>query len=92
MNLLNSLSNIYRKDMNINEFIKKVEEEFTDIEPGKLKPGSNFREMFEWNSMNALIMIALVSTEYDVTLNAEDLINSVTVNDIYKIVESRVKK
>ena len=78
--------------MNINEFIKKIEEEFSDLEPGKLKPESIFREMFEWNSMNALILIALVSTEYDVTLNAEDLIKSVTVIDIYKIIDSRVKK
>lgn len=78
--------------MNINEFIKKIEEEFSELEPGKLEPASSFREMFEWNSMNALILIALVSTEYDVTLNAEDLIKSVTVTDIYKIIDSRVKK
>ena len=32
-----------------------------------LKPGSIFREVFEWNSINALILIALVKTEYDVT-------------------------
>ena len=77
--------------MNINEFIIKIEEEFSDLDPGKLKLESKFREMFEWNSMNALILIALVSTEYDVTLNAEDLIKSVSVNDIYKIIESRIK-
>jgi len=78
--------------MDINEFIKKIEEEFSDLEPGKLKPESKFREMFEWNSINALILIALVSTEYDITLNAEDITKSVTVQDIFNIIKSRITK
>ena len=77
--------------MKIDEFIKHIEDEFDDLKPGVLKPESNFREAFEWNSINALIMIAMVKTEYDVTMTAEDLINSKTVQDIYNIVESRVK-
>ncbi len=76
--------------MNIDEFITHIEEEFDDIEPGTLKPTSVFREVFEWNSINALILIAMVKTEYDVTINAEDIANSVTVEDIYKIIEARV--
>ncbi len=76
--------------MNIDEFITHIEEEFEDIEPGTLKPTSVFREVFEWNSINALILIAMVKTEYDVTINAEDIANSKTVEDIYRIIEARV--
>ncbi len=76
--------------MNIEEFIKHIEAEFDDLKPGVLKPESMFREVFEWNSINALILIAMVKTEYEVTLTADDLIKSKTVNDIYKLVESRV--
>ena len=76
--------------MNIDEFITHIEEEFEDIEPGTLKPTSVFREGFEWNSINALILIAMVKTEYDVTINAEDIANSKTVEDIYRIIEARV--
>jgi acyl carrier protein len=42
--------------------------------------------------VNALILIALVNSEYDVTLGADDIRTSKTVNDIYKIIESRIKK
>lgn len=76
--------------MKIEDFIARIEEEFDDIAPGSLKPESVFREVFEWNSINALILIALVKTEYDVTINAEDIATSKTVNDIYRIIESRV--
>lgn len=76
--------------MNIQEFIQHIESEFEDLKPGVLKPDSVFREVFEWNSINALILIAMVKTEYEVTLSADDLIQSKTVNDIYKLVEARV--
>ncbi len=76
--------------MTVNEFIEKIEAEFEDLEPGKLKPASNFREVFEWNSINALILIALVKTEYDVVINAEDIAKSKTVNDLYTVIEQRV--
>ena len=78
--------------MNIQEFIKKIEDELEDLKPGILKPESNFREVFEWNSINALILIAMVKTEYDVTLTADDLIKSKTVRNIYELVENRVIK
>jgi acyl carrier protein len=74
----------------IEDFIKNIEAEFEDLEPGKLKPESNFREAFEWNSINALILIALIKTEYNVSINAEDIQKSKTVNDIFEIVKSRM--
>lgn len=74
------------------EFIKQIEAEFDDLKPGTLKPESHFREVFEWNSINALILIAMVKTEYDVTLTADDLIKSKTVNDIYSLIETRISK
>ena len=76
--------------MSIEEFISQIEEEFDDLEPGVLKPESLFREKFEWNSINALILIALVKTEYDVAINAEDISSSKTVKDLWGIIEARV--
>jgi acyl carrier protein len=78
--------------MNIDEFIKLIEAEFDDLKPGILKAESNFREAFEWNSINALILIALVKTEYEVTLSAADLIKSKSVRDIYTLIETRITR
>lgn len=74
----------------IEEFIKHIEAEFEDLEPGTLKPESNFRDAFEWNSINALILIALIKTEYNVSINAEDIQKSKTVHEIYEIVKSKM--
>ncbi|MBL7138700.1 MAG: acyl carrier protein [Bacteroidales bacterium] len=78
--------------MTIEEFIQLVEEEFDDLDPGLLLPESKFREKFEWNSINALILIAVVKTEYDVILTADDLIRSVTVQNLYDIVKGRIQE
>jgi acyl carrier protein len=77
--------------MKIEDFIAQLEEEYEDIAPGTLKPKSVFREVFEWSSINALILIALVKTQYDVTVNAEDIANSSTVEDLFNIIKSRAK-
>ena len=76
--------------MNIDEFILKIEEEFDDITPGTLKPESKFRSAVEWNSVNALIFIALISNEYDVVINGLDIEKALTVQDLFEIVKKRV--
>jgi len=78
-------------NMKIEDFITKLEEEYEDITPGTLRPQSVFREVFEWSSINALILIALVKTEYDVVINAEDIAASKTIEDLYKIIQTRVQ-
>lgn len=76
--------------MNVQDFIKKIEAEFIkDVKPGVLKPESKIREHLAWDSINALIVIAMVNVEYGVTLEADDLINSESVNDVFSIVKQR---
>ena len=76
--------------MTVAELILKIEGEFPDMETGKLQPDSVFREVMNWNSINALILIALVDTEYDVILTADDLRGSTTINDIFNLIQFRV--
>lgn len=77
--------------VSIEEFITRVEGEFEDMESGKLKPESVIKEHFTWDSINALIFIAHVNVEYDVVITADDLVNSITVNDLYNLVSSKAE-
>lgn len=76
--------------MNIEDFIEKLENEFDELEKGTLKSDTNFSDIEEWSSMHALIIIALIDTDYNVTINGEDLQKCKTVNDLFKIVRTRV--
>ena len=73
----------------ISEFIKKIEFEIDEIEAGALKPDTKYREMEDWSSMLGLIFIALIDTEYGITINGEELINAITIQDLYNVVKSK---
>ena len=76
--------------MNVEEFIDKIVEEFPDLKRENITAEMNFRDHVEWDSINALVLIAMVNIEYDVTITAEELLNAETVNDVYLVVEKKV--
>ena len=73
----------------INDFISKIENEFEDVTPGSVQPETNFRNHFDWTSVNALILFSMINVEYGVTLTAEDLQKSTTIQDLFNIIESK---
>ena len=75
--------------MEIKEFIEKIEVEFEEIEKGTLNPETNFRDIDEWSSMHALIIIALIDVEYDVVVGGEDLIKMETMLDLFDFVQQK---
>lgn len=75
--------------MEISEFIKKLEVEFEELTPGTLQPETNFRHLKEWSSMHALIIIAVVDTEYNVSLKGEELRAVSTISDLFDLVTKK---
>jgi len=75
--------------MNIQELIEHIENEFDELEKGKLQSDSSIRDMEGWSSMHALILIALVDNHYDVLLSGEELKNVLTVEDLYQVILKR---
>ena len=74
--------------MDINEFIGKLEGEFEDIPKGFLKPETKITDIEGWGSMHALIVIALIDTEYGVVLPGDELRKIESVQQLYdKVVE-----
>lgn len=72
--------------MDIEGFIGIIEEEFEDVEQGLLNEDSDYKEELEWSSVNALIMITLVNTEFDIIINANDLNSSKTIGELYNLI------
>jgi len=75
--------------MDINQFIEKLEIEFEEVESGSMTPDTVFVEMKEWCSLYALIVMALVSTEFDIDLSGDDLLNISTVSDLFELIQRR---
>ncbi len=74
---------------NLEEFVELFAEQFDDTDASEFTPETKFRALDEWSSLIALSIIAMVDDEFDVTLKGDDIRNSETIEDIFKIVESK---
>ena len=76
--------------MDIKDFVKNFAAQFDETEENVFTPSTHFRELDEWSSLIGLSIIAMVDEEYEVTLKGDDIKSSNTIEDIYKIVVSRI--
>jgi len=75
--------------MEINEFIKKIADQFDGADASALTAKTVFRDIENWSSLVALSIIAMVDEEYNVQLKGNEMKNAVTIEDLYNIVISR---
>ena len=75
--------------MELKGFIENFADQFDDTDASEFTATTNFKELDEWSSLIALSIIAMVDDEYDVTLKGDDIKNAVTIEDLFKTVESK---
>ena len=75
--------------MQLADFIQSIEKEFEDLPANSLKGETQFRKLDNWSSMMALILIAKIDSDYDVTVTAEELARCITISDLYATVHSK---
>lgn len=75
--------------MNQEEFIRLFAEQFDDTEEDAFTPETEFRQIDEWDSMVALMVIAMVDEEYNVKISGDDIRNSTTIADLMEVVKSK---
>ncbi|MEO8234883.1 MAG: phosphopantetheine-binding protein [Flavobacterium sp.] len=66
--------------MTIQEFILGLKEEL-EIE-GNLENTTNIKDLEEWDSMTAMLLIGYVSNEFSVTLTSNDLDALTTIDSL----------
>lgn len=72
--------------MQINLFISRFIE---SLELEQVSPESILEELPVWDSLAILITIAMVSSDYQVVLNSEEIHSSKTVNDLFNLVKRK---
>lgn len=75
--------------MNINEFVKKVAEQFDDTSIEVFTPETVFKDLEEWSSLTALSIIAMVDEELEKRITGADIRNSNTIEDLYYLALSK---
>lgn len=75
--------------MDIKEFIEHFAEQFDDTAVEVFKPETEFKALDEWTSLTALSIISMIDEEYDIAIGGADIRNAKTIEDLYRVVESK---
>ena len=73
----------------LEEFVALFAEQFDETDASEIQASTVFHDLDEWSSLIGLSIIAMVDEEFEVALNADDMISSVTIEDLYKKVISK---
>ena len=74
--------------MDIKDFIENFAEQFEDTEKSEFTPSTEFRELDEWSSLMGLSIMAMISDVYDISISANDVRKSKTIEDLFNVVKA----
>lgn len=69
--------------MNLEVFLNHFASILDDTDVSLIKADTQFRDLNEWDSLTALSLIAMVDEEYQIKLTGEDILSSVTLQDLF---------
>ncbi len=76
--------------MEIQDFINNFASQFDDTDASEFKAETNFRDLEEWSSFLALGIMAMIKSEYDVAVTAQEMRDSETIQDLFNVVQSHI--
>lgn len=76
--------------MEIQEFINNFACQFDDTEESEFKAETLFRDLDEWSSFLALSIMAMIKSEYDVAVTAQEMRDAQTIQDLFNVVQSHI--
>ena len=71
--------------MDLQGFIEKVAEQYEDVDDVVFKPETEYKKLSQWSSITALSIIAMIDEEYGITIKGNDIQNSGTLEELYKV-------
>ena len=76
--------------MEIKDFINNFAGQFDDTDASEFKAETVFRDLDEWSSFLALAIMAMIKSEYDVAVTAQEKRDAQTIQDLFNVVQSRI--
>lgn len=74
----------------LEEFVTLFAEQFDETDLNEINATTVFHELEEWSSLIGLSIIAMVDEEFDVALKGADIRDSITVEDLYNKICSKI--
>ncbi|MCO5240630.1 MAG: phosphopantetheine-binding protein [Chitinophagaceae bacterium] len=75
--------------MDKHQFLQSFAEQFDETDPETISLETKFKEMEEWSSMVALMIIAMVDENYNKKITGSDLRETGTIEELYERVSAK---
>lgn len=73
--------------MEITEFVANFADQFDETDAAVFNAETRFRDLEEWSSFLALGIMAMIKSEYDVAITADEMRNANTIQELYDTVQ-----
>ena len=77
--------------MEMTDFINNFAAQFEDTDMSEFQPVTEFRELDEWSSLNALAVLNMINKKYSVILKPEDMKTADTIQELFDLVMTKKK-
>lgn len=71
-------------------FIKNFVAQFPQPVSDKITADTHFRDLKDWTSLQALIIVSSFDWDYGVIVESEELRNAVTLQDLFEIITQKL--
>ena len=75
---------------NLNKFVLDFESALEDVVPNSLNEETKFRfDIESWDSLAALSVLAMIDSEYNLQVTAEEFLKCTTIKDVFELITSK---
>lgn len=72
--------------VSLEKFIESIEEEFDELEKGQIDANQDYNSYLDWNSMNTLLLMALVRAELGKSVSVDELRSCKSFKELYELI------
>jgi acyl carrier protein len=77
--------------MTLDEFFEHFREELDVVDLIDIDTSTIFVDIPGWDSVNALIIIAMIEEKFEVRLTSSDLEQSKSIEDLYNLIQKKLR-
>jgi acyl carrier protein len=75
----------------VQHFIENLERHLTSVAPGRLQSDTCLRDLPEWDSLQALVVVASFDWDYGVTISADEFAGTRSIRDLHDLVTKKLQ-
>ena len=75
----------------VQHFIENLERHLTNVAAGRLQSETCLRDLPEWDSLQALVVVASFDWDYGVTISADEFAGTRTIDDLHALVTQKLR-